>query len=51
MKINDRVRSKYNVGTVVAIQKNGDPIIRWDGFAYDIPVDKDVASELVQVVS
>lgn len=50
MKATDRVRSEYNTGTVVAIAKDGRPIIRWDGFAYDIPVHKDIAQEF-QVVS
>lgn len=43
MQPNNRVRSEFNTGTVVEIAKNGDPIIKWDGFAYDIPVPADVA--------
>lgn len=50
MQPNNRVRSEFNTGTVVAIAKDGKPIIRWDGFAYDIPVHKDIAQEF-KVVS
>lgn len=50
MQPNTRIRSEFNTGTVVRIAKNGDPIIMWDGFAYEIPVCKDIAKEF-QVVS
>jgi hypothetical protein len=50
MQVNNRVRSQYNTGTVVRIAQNGDPIIKWDGFADEIVVHKDIAKEF-QVVS
>jgi hypothetical protein len=50
MQPTNRVRSKYNTGTVVRLTKNGDPVIKWDGFADEIVVHKDIAQEF-QIIS